>query len=370
MKIFLSGLISLLFIITAPHSSHSQKLKPGFDAQEYIELLKVSARHADTMYHKRVPAPKDFKLHYRSPVTGLDNRWDLWVKQDSMAVISIRGTTFTTTSWMANFYAAMVPAKGALLLSPNDTFNYELVSDNKATVQVGWLLSTAFLARSILPKIDSMYASGHHHFYIMGHSQGGAIAYMLIAHLYHLQQTGQLPADIYFKTYCSAAPKPGNLFFAYGFEGLTKGGWAYTVVNAADWVPETPVTIQKLQDFNRVNPFSNYRKRFRKQGLFTQLLLGYVYRKLDKPTRKAVKRYIKYLGNYAHRIIQRTQPQLPRPSYSNTLNYARAGIPIVLMPDEEYYKRYPENPEKIFSHHLFEPYLTLMEKWQGEVKVK
>jgi predicted esterase len=57
--------------------------------------------------------------------------------------------------------------------------------------------------------------------YIMGHSQGGAIAYLLTAHLLSLQKENKIPSEIVFKTYCSAAPKPGNLHFAYA---LTSGG--------------------------------------------------------------------------------------------------------------------------------------------------
>ncbi len=94
----------------------------------------------------------------------------------------------------------------------------------------------------------------------MGHSQGGAIAYLLTAHFYNLQQQGKLPADIRFKTYCSAAPKPGNLYFAYDYETTTRGGWACNVVNAADWVPETPFSVQTVSDFNTTNPFVNAKK--------------------------------------------------------------------------------------------------------------
>jgi len=49
---------------------------------------------------------------------------------------------------------------------------------------VGWLLSTAYLSKDILPKIDSMYKSGIKDFILMGHSQGGAINFLLTAHLY------------------------------------------------------------------------------------------------------------------------------------------------------------------------------------------
>lgn len=131
----------------------------------------------------------------------------------------------------------MVPAKGTLKISKDFVFDYHLSDDSRATVHTGWLIATAFLSRDMLPKIDSLYKTGHKEFYIMGHSQGGAIAYLLTSLLLKMQKNGQLPNDIQFKTYCSAAPKPGNLYFAYDYENMVKTGWALTVTNEADWVP-------------------------------------------------------------------------------------------------------------------------------------
>src|SRR5690606_12395627 len=153
------------------------------------------------------------------------NRWDLWMNKDSVVVISIRGTTQTTASWVANFYSAMVPAKGELLLAEKDTFKYKLAQDPKAAVHIRWLISMAYLSRSIIPTIDSLADSGIKNFIILGHSQGGAIAFLLTSYIHNLQMEGKIPAETNFKTYCSAAPDPGNLFYAYEYENLTKNGW-------------------------------------------------------------------------------------------------------------------------------------------------
>src|SRR5690606_17113241 len=126
-----------------------------------------------------------------------------------------RGSTLNQASWLANFYAAMVPAKGELQLSKDEVFSYELASSPLAAVHVGCLVATGFLAGDIQGQIDSCYSEGMKEFLIVGHSQGGAIAYLLTAHLLNLQKQQKLPHDIRFKTYCSAAPKPGNLYFGY-----------------------------------------------------------------------------------------------------------------------------------------------------------
>jgi hypothetical protein len=41
----------------------------------------------------------------------------------------------------------------------------------------------------------------------------------------------------------------------------------------------------------------------------------------------------------------------------------RAGSPIVLLPDEEYHKKFIEKSGVYFTHHLFEPYIFLMKKY-------
>jgi hypothetical protein len=255
----------------------------------------------------------------------------------------------------------MVPARGRLIISEADTFNYMLANDEKAAVHIGWLIGTAFLSKDILPKIDSLYKSGIKDFLLMGHSQGGAINYLLTAYLYSLQRQKILPNDIRFKTYCSAAPKPGNLFFAYYYEFITKGGWAFNIVNSADWVPETPVSIQTLNDFNETNLFKNARDEIGKLKFPKNIILKNIYNRLDKPTKKAQKRYEKYLGNMISKTIQKKLPNFVPPQYSGSNNYVRTGNTVILYADENYYKKFIENSSDISVHHNFNAYLYLLE---------
>jgi hypothetical protein len=352
----------------------AQSLQPGFEKSEYIELLKLSAQFGDSAYRAKFPAPANYHFVYRSPVVGLENCWELYVKNNQVAVISIRGTTQSSVSWLANFYAAMVPATGELQISDTEKFRYQLAANPKASVHVGWLVSTAFLSKDILPKIDSCYKAGIKNFIITGHSQGGGISYLLTAYLYHLQKANQLPADIRFKTYCSAGPKPGNLYFAYDYEAMTQPGWAYNVVNSADWVPEVPLSIQTVKDFNNTNPFVNAKALIKKQSFPKNIALRYAYNRLDKPSRKAQKNYQKYLGKMTAKMVKKTIPGYLSPEYYNSNNYVRTGNYIVLPADADYYALYPDNNEQIFVHHLHAPYLFLAEKLpaqnSGQVDVK
>lgn len=359
-------LLALLFASVS--TATAQSIVPGFDKSEFREMMLISVRTASIEdYAENFPEPEHHTMIYQSKPIGLDNLWDLWTDdQNQSAVISIRGTTEKPESWLANFYAAMVPAKGTLNIDPDFSFTYQLANDPKAAVHVGWLLSTAYLSREIVPRIKTLYAEGTKDFLIIGHSQGGAISYLLTAYLYHLRANGLLPADIRFKTYSSAAPKPGNLYFAYEYEAMTQGGWAFNVVNAADWVPEVPVSIQTLKDFNKINPFVHARSIIKSQKFPAKLVLKHIYRKLDKPTRQAQKNYEKYLGNLASSVIKKNIPGYTPPAYYNSNDYVRTGVTIVLMPDESYYKEFPDDSTKLFRHHVHGPYLYLLDKLQDQ----
>ncbi len=118
-------LFSFLVFIAIHGISHSQILKPYFNKAEYREMLYISAKTntPDSTLFK-IPPPRHFSMIYRSEETPLDNRWDLWINDaKTIAVVSIRGTTGKAESSLENLYAAMVPAKGKLVLSKSNTFD-------------------------------------------------------------------------------------------------------------------------------------------------------------------------------------------------------------------------------------------------------
>lgn len=353
----------LLLCFFAAAFCNAQILKPGFDAAEYLELLSVSSRQGDSLLKgDATPAPDNYKMVFRSAVVGLDNRWDLWLRNDEkMAVISIRGTTASPVSWLANFYSAMIPATGSLQTNDSTTFNYQFSADEKAAVHTGWSIALAYLAPTIEEQIQKWHARGIKEFLIMGHSQGAAIAFLLRSYLFYKTKNKTLPEDLIFKTYCSAAPKPGNLYYAYDYEYLNREGWSYTVVNAMDWVPETPFSIQQITDVNTLNPFSGIDAVLKKQKFFVRTYMKHVYNKLRRSTGKAAKTYTKYLGAKMFPIVRKTLPQLREPRYVSGLNYMRAGAPVVLQPDEAYLQKFnSNNPHGVFYHHFFEAYRSLL----------
>lgn len=359
-------LIFFILVGTFSIDTSAQQLQPGFDKDEFIELLKIGARTStDSAYYNKLPAPQRSTLIYQSANVGFDNLWQLWRTEKNTVIISVRGTTKTAVSFLANLYAAMVPAKGTLQLEKNFTFNYNLSDNPKAAVHVGFLVACAYLSRDILPKIDSCYKAGNKEFIITGHSQGGAITYSLTSYLEQLKDEGRLPKDIRFKTCAAAAPKPGNLYYAYSFENLTRDGWAYNVVNSVDWVPEVPFSIQTLDDFNSTNPFRNAKKLIKKQKFPVNIVLLHAYNKLSKPQKKAQRNYETWLGKRVAAIVKKNLKEFTSPEYFSSNNYVRTGNTIVLVPDSSYFEKFPENTDSIWHNHIQTPYLFLAEKLPG-----
>ncbi len=339
-----------------------QSLRPGFDPKEYEQMLRISAHQTDTPWTQtKIPLPDNCELVYRSPVTGMLNRWDLWLWDRQTAVISIRGTVRDPVSWLENFYAGMIRAKGELRLNDSTVFRYQLAKDSSAYVHAGWTLGLASMAPDIVSRVKEYYAKGIRSFIIMGHSQGGAIAFLLRSYLEYLDDPG-FPKDIVIKTYCSAAPKPGNLDYAYDFDFITREGWAFRVVNTRDWVPETPFSIQTTRDYTAVNPFTDVKKRTRKQAFAARLAINYLYGRLDRSSKKASRRMQRVLGKLAYKRVRKAAPGYVMPDFVNSHYYMPAGTPVILAPVADYDEKYPFDGRNIFVHHQLLPYIYLLKQ--------
>lgn len=358
-------------VVSAIFPLNGQSLKPGFDKEEFTELFKALSCQGDsidTNGPNYIGEPTRYERIYRSEVRGLENRWDLWKRKSAEGdtyVVALRGTTGSASSWMENFYSAMVPAKGKLQLNDSTNFEYHFADDPKAAVHVGWTLGMAYLAPDIMIKLKELSEQGKlQNLYIVGHSQGGALAFLLTSYLRHKVKAGELPAAIVIKTYSSASPKVGNLYYAYDYDFINRGGWALNVVSSADWVPEMPFTIQTTNDFTDLNPFPGLPKALKMvKPFYFRWYLKHAYKKLERSAKNAQKDYTSSLGNKLFKMIHTKLPDLVEPEYVQTMSYMRAGTAVVLLPDTEYYKLYPNNDEKqIFRHHGMRPYLYLVEK--------
>ncbi|GAO42269.1 lipase family protein [Flavihumibacter petaseus] len=354
------GRILLLYVCLWFSSfGYCQELAPGFDASEYLELIQLGKQQYFSDQHllDSLTSAGKFKKVYASPEMGLKNQWDYWERDGSVGIVVIRGTVSDPASWLENLYAASVPAKGSLQINDSTRFDYTLAANAKAKVHVGWTFGLAHLMPDIVKQLKAAYARGVHSFILFGHSQGAAITYLVRSYLEYSQE---LPSGLVYKTYCSAPPKPGNIYYANDFDFVTRNGWALRVVNSEDWVPETPFTIQTLKDMNEVNPFGNVDAVFGKQKWPVRWFLKSKYRKMDKVTRKAEKTYRKTLGNLLYSRVKVAAPGFKEPEYSHSMQYMTAGLPIVLAADSSYQQHFPFDGKNVFVHHNLGPYEYLV----------
>lgn len=361
--------LALLIFMLALQSSIAQDiLKPGFDPYEYGDLLILTDKQSVAPVGMEVEKHDrpGYTLEYRSDELGLDNRWDLWLRDDNVGMIEIRGTTAKTSSWLENFYAGMVPATGSIQVRGGDKFKYKLAEDADAAVHVGWLTGLATLEPTIVAKINEYYDKGVKEFILMGHSQGAAITFLLNSYL-HYDISNKIPDDIHFKTYNSAAPKPGNLYYAYDYNFINRGGWAFRIVNTADWVPESPISVQTLKDFNEVNPFGDPKAFTANMSWLEGVVVKSIFNKMDRSLKKAQKRLLKYLGFKMYKFVEDYMPGMEEPVYVESMNYVPAGSPIILPANENYEINYVQKAKKsVFVNHWAPAYYFLLKEYYFE----
>lgn len=358
-KLLLFPFLLLLVQVTA-----AQQFQPGFDPKEYAAFLSLEFYKSSIPDKEQRSREKDpYHLVYESQEMGMKNLWWLYTNDNNQAVIVIRGTVGDMASWLENYYCPMLPATGTLQLNDTTNFVYKLAESKDAFVHAGWTVGMAYLVTDMLPKIRELYQKGIKDFYIFGHSQGGVLAYLIDSYFYYQKQAGALPADLRFKTYASAAPKPGNAQYAYDYEFINKGGWTYSIINSADWVPETPYSIQRVTDMNAVNPIADIPASLKKAKFPLRQVGNFYYKKLEKKTRKAQKKYTNILGHKLYKLgVKKILPQLKEPQYVPSMSYMRAGTPVILMPDAAYYKEVDLKKEDKFAHHHFASYYYLLKK--------
>lgn len=357
-----------LFLTQITSAQLPYQFAPGFIPRECDEMLLLN-----DAFMNRVPVEKfadsvslsEYRFIYRSPSMGLDNLWDLWIRSDSTVVLMLRGTTGDPKSLLADFYCAMIPAKGKVILSETESFDYKVAAHEQAAVHAGFLAGFAYIANDARPKIDSLYRSGYRNYLVAGHSQGGALVYYASAWLYYLEKDGVYPG-IRVKAYATASPKMGNMYFVYDYDHIMRAEWAFSVTNSKDPVPEMPFTTQQLvPDMNEPNPLVEAKKGLKKLPLIKRMFLTSAYNKMNKKAIKSAKSYQKYLGKYVGGFINGMVPALQLPAPVNSTYFLRPGVPVSFVPDDNYFEFFKVNDGKYY-HHGIQPYRFLLrQQYEG-----
>lgn len=355
----ISHFFVLYFFISSLTSFSQAKLKPGFDAQEFLDVLHLEWAHQDTSKYAPKTLPANYKRVYRSPNVGLNNKFDFWLSDDSIGVICIRYTV-GGSSWLENLYSGMIKASGTLHLNDSTNFQYKFSNDDKSLIHHGWAIGACYLAPLIKQTINDYYKKGVKQFIIVGHSQGAALAYLIRSYLEYLPET-EIPKDIIYKVYGCAAPKPGNMFYAYDYDFITRNGWAFRIVNTSDWVPQTPFSIQSIDDLHPVNPYSNRKSVLNKRvkSPFLRWYVNHAVQDIESAATKTNRKYKKHLTKRVDKYVKKILTQYQSPEVISSNYFVPAGIPIILQSNPEYESIFKFDGENVFIHHLFEPYIFL-----------
>lgn len=171
--------------------------------------------------------------------------------------IAIRGTVFSTAPSVVEdvFFH---PVKAKAFLSEAVSF----ADSNAASIHSGFAHATFTLLLDrrygILQALNDMRVPPDSQLYIVGHSQGAAMATLVHAFMYHAMRDADsgrgdplaLGGKRYrLKSYAFAQPKPGNYSFASEFAGATQlTDNAIVVNNDYDPVPKVPLTLETMED--------------------------------------------------------------------------------------------------------------------------
>ena len=87
-----------------------------------------------------------------------------------------------------------------------------------------------------------------------------------------------------------------------------------------------------------------------------------MYNQLSKHNVRAVKESQRYLGTVASKMVSKKLKGYKSPEYVESSNYVRTGTAMILKPDAEYYKNFPDNDSTLFVHHGIKAYIFLTNK--------
>ena len=295
------------------------QLREGFDPDEAKPLMAIcnSYTFLDLYGSDSLIIPKDYRKVFTSEVIGLDNSFQVYVKGKT-GVISFRGSTAKTSSWLENFYSAMIPAQGIIKVN-NRELPYIFAKDTAAAVHSGYALAAVLLGPVVVEQIKLLNSKGIYNILITGHSQGGSLANMLRSYLENLPE-GEISSMNVFKTYAFANPMCGNKEFALEYNlCFSEMNMSYSIINPADLVPKMPMHFQE-----EGKNISNVYFKSWIYGL-ENLNAKEIIRLVFKKTEPVLQDYVNSSNELIEKYISSTYIAIELPLYVADVNYFQTG---------------------------------------------
>jgi hypothetical protein len=366
LSFYLAVTVIFLSFARCNQKKETTTLLPGYNKAELTSLIPVMERAYDSadIGGFKTPEPEGIKQVFRSQVSPLMNRFDVWNTIDNKAVIAIRGSIVDPggLSFTAAFYSPMVPAIGKIKISETKTFEYKVAELPGAAVHLGMLLGLAHISDELVGQIKEQYDKGIRDFILLGHSQGSGIGFLATSYIRYLQKEGKLPQDFRLKSYLIAAPKTGNLLYAYDYQKMNDGGWAMSVNNVLDWVPCIGITFQTAVDFPTISPFFdmkgflasiNYPAGPKFDAAYSQFLAAGPF---------VIKQILTIIHENVYPRVIAVMPGYVEPVLLESFDFERCGDLVPLFPDAEYYKVFPQDTVQFqaWENHSVYPYYLLV----------
>jgi len=314
-----------ILLLTFSNSSFAQ-LSEGFEPYEAKLLIALcnSFTFLEVYGSDSLIVPKEYRKVFTSEVMGMDNVFQVY-EGDSVGVINFRGSTSKISSWVENFYSAMIPGKGVIKI---DSVNvpYMFAADTNAAVHSGYALTVVLLAPVIIEQINKLNAKGIYNVLLTGHSQGGALAHLSRAYLENLSDDGQFARNVY-KTYAFANPMCGNKEFADEYKHrYSDGNMSYSIINPADLMPKLPMNYQEEK--------KPYGKVFKKiwVNLITQGDAPKLKNLIISVFKPFLAKYIIHSNRFIETIVSNFYVSIEMPAYVGDINYFQTGTIHYLEP--------------------------------------
>lgn len=301
----------------------------GFDINEARDFIQIcnSFTYLDLEGSDLAILPKEYTRTYTSPAYGMDNMFQVYVNQSkTKAVLNFRGSTDKKSSWLENMYSSLVPAKDTIFKGES-SFIYKCAEDQNAAVHAGYILGLSYCADDVLKQIQNLNKQGIYTIYIIGHSQGGALAQMTRAYLYFLPKS-KLSVKNSFKVYSFANPMIGNKTFAKEYQTrFADPGYSFLIHNPDDIVPKMPVSYNDSTFWkSNLQTMLFDRENFSFKGSMKEGLLSMMGTKVggfnNKLSNNVQGELVKLLGDFK------------MPLYRKESNFMHTSSPILLPPTE------------------------------------
>lgn len=296
----------------------------GFKPNEVRDMsaLCCSYTFLDIYGDDKAIIPKGYQRIYTSKVQGLDNLFQVY-KGKGFGVINLRGSTAEMDSWLENFYADMIPAKGTITISGVE-HQYKFAENDSAAVHSGYAYAIACLSKDLLQQIRVLNQQGIYQIYITGHSQGGALAQLLTAYLRYHDSVSDRNV---FKTYAFASPMVGDVDFANEY-AASYLGVSYNIINPADKIPKFPLSYNDSTLFTKDELIS---------ALFNPKSIDFSKKGFDSAVRMIdglVNGTVKGISNKIYGQIDHGNDSLIMPKTVRKVNYAILSELIEIPPAE------------------------------------